>query len=137
METKINASFIKRASYATLSQLCKQMNVEFENQSKEKLQELLITQLKPEEKQVISPELKEAAKGNSTVKKVVKKIIHTKPTPIKKADNAKKASGVKEETKSSKILALYLKGKKVSEISTALNAHPSFCYTVITKHKKK
>jgi hypothetical protein len=124
----ITASVIKRANYATLSQLCKQMGVEFQNQPKKQLIELLLSKL---EQGIITSEKKVIP-----AKKKAKKIIQPKHTPVKKANNAKKATKSKTETKSSKILAMYLKGKKVSEISEALDAHPSFCYTVINKHKE-
>lgn len=138
MET-VNASTIKRASYATLSQLCKQMGVEFKNQPKKQLIELLLNKLKDspnEEKK--TPEIKNGATLTKTspvkIKQSAKKSIHVKPVPVKKP-KAVKAN--KKETKSNKILAMYLKGSKVSEISEALDAHPSFVYTIISKHKAK
>ncbi len=141
----ITASIIKRASYAALSQLCKQMGVEFQNQSKKKLVELLLSKLEQgDNKSQASKELPEAKNGKAisdsdktkpvAIKKNAKKIINAKLIPVKKGQKVKKASISKGETKSSKILAMYLKGKKVSEISEALNAHPSFCYTIISKY---
>ncbi len=148
MET-VNASTIKRASYATLSQLCKQFGVEFKNQAKKTLVELLLAKLELGEKNTSASEehkgteVKNGAtskKPNKAASKEIKvnakKVIHVKPTPVKKTEKVKKATKQKE-TKSSKILAMYLKGSKVSEISEALSAHPSFCYTVIGKHNNR
>jgi len=134
---KIIASIIKRASYATLTQLCIQLGVEFRNQPKPKLVELLLNKFEasPKEQQNV-PVIKNGAEIKQTANNA-KKIIHIKSKPIQKVNNAKKATTAKKETKSSKILAMYLKGSKVSEISEALSAHPSFCYTVISKHKAK
>jgi hypothetical protein len=143
----ITASIIKRASYATLTQLCKQMGVEFLNQPKKQLTELLLSRLvQGESKSQASKELPESKQDKVisdssktkpvVIKKGAKKIIQTKPNPVKKGQKVKKASKPKEETKSSKILAMHLKGKSVFEISMALKAHPSFCYTVISNYKK-
>jgi hypothetical protein len=146
MET-VNASTIKRASYATLSQLCKEMGVEFKNQPKKQLIELLLTKLEQGEENTPAIEEQKAAevkneanskKPDKAASKEIKVNAQKvkKAKPIKNSDNAKKATKQKE-TKSSKILAMYLKGSKISEISEALSAHPSFCYTVIGKHKAK
>ena len=70
-------------------------------------------------------------------KKPSKKSTPAKSPKSKKVEKKVQVTKNKKETKSSKILAMYLKGSKVSEISKALKAHPSFCYTVIGKHKAK
>ena len=122
----VTPRFIARASYATLTQLCKQMGVTFQNQPKQKIQELLIEKLGSQ-----------AEKTPTPISKITSmKIIEKKPIPVKNARKAKRETISKAETKSSKILAMHLKGKKVSEISEALKAHPSFIYTVINKHKE-
>ncbi len=118
---------IQKANYAELTKLCRQLGVLFQNQPKGKLKELLLARIN------ILPEQLPALVSNIAPKKISDK----KPIPVHKAKNGKKNDKVEKETKSSKILALYLKGIKVSAISKTLNAHPSFCYTIISNHKAK
>ena len=118
---------LKKANYAELTKLCKQLGVLFQNQPKEKLKELLLAKINTLPEQLPAP----------VIKTTPKKISDNKPVPVRKTQKASKAPKEEKETKSSKILALYLKGIKVSAISKTLNAHPSFCYTVICKYKKR
>jgi hypothetical protein len=118
---------LQKANYAELTKFCKQLGVLFQNQPKERLKELLLARINTLSEQSPTP----------TIKGTSKKISDKKPIPVPKTQKASKGHKEEKETKSNKILALHLKGIKVSEISKTLNAHPSFCYTVIKKYKDK
>jgi hypothetical protein len=144
MKTKENVtmSSIKRMKYTDLQKLCSKKGIEFKGENREKLISLLLSKLSslegeiPEAEKVGKQEKKDAVNGitvnNVSGKKKSEKVLKSS----KAASNKEKAATKKGETKTARILAMYLNGEKVSVISKALKAHPSFCYTVIHKHKQ-
>jgi predicted Zn-dependent peptidase len=141
MKTNITASTIKRMNYQNLQKLCAKKGIEFKGQSRQKLVDLLLTKLGSLENDIPEAETVEhVPQVNGTEQREVKapklkQRVTAKSKAIKKPAPEKKPKKAQGDTKSSKILALYLKGKSVAEISKELKAHKSFCYTVIGKHK--
>jgi hypothetical protein len=140
----VTASSIKRMSYTDLQKLCSKKDIEFKGQNRETLINLLISKLSSLEGEIPAAETvgqEEQTNGKAQPKvkgeKIDKKVAQPAKADKKKAapEKKEKTAAKKGETKSSKILALHAKGKKVSEIHKLLDAHPSFIYTVLAKAK--